>query len=106
MKGKPSLASAHTALKAALGVVPVLVRGDADPPDEGPVVVLDFISSTPYGYDQATESNVQVSIYAARVAEAHDLKELADAAMKGAGFTEGQTRPAPDSIGVITDWRM
>ena len=106
MKAKPSLASARTALKAALGVVPVLLRGDTQPSGEDPLVILDFVSSTPYGYDQSTETSVQVSVYSPKVAQAHDLKELAAAAMQAAGFTEGQTRPAPDDIGVITDWRM
>lgn len=100
-----ALVLARNALKAELGTVPVLVRGDPDP-GSPEVVIIDLIADTgrgTYGLD-VSDRLVQVSIYTksgtgykATMSKALALVGKCRTAMRGAGFRYRQLRPAPST---------
>ncbi|MFC6591675.1 hypothetical protein ACFP81_06395 [Deinococcus lacus] len=111
-----ALVLARNALKAALGSVPVLIRGDPDPPSAPEVVILDLIADTArgtYGLD-VSDRLVQVSVYTtsnttytATMAKALNLLEHSRTALRGAGFRYRQARPAittPGEYGFTADF--
>ncbi len=105
MQAVEALARAHDAL-AGLSA-PVCLRGDTAP-QEGPFALLDLITTTPYGYGQDAQHLLQVSVYAERQTDAHELNEEAATLLEAAGYRRGQTRTAPDEEmqGLTTDWRL
>lgn len=106
MKGLEAMQKAQDALSGAGVSVPVLVRGQPDP-GEGEVVILDYVSSTPYGYDQVETTRLQVGVYASTHAEALALAETLKDPLESAGLHFEQQQAAPgDDPGVVMDWRV
>ena len=104
------LDAVQTALALANVDAPALVRRANWPDGAEQVLVLDVVSSRPFGYEQDYAHVIQVSAYAPTTLAAEALNQTASAALTAAGFIPGVTRPAPDDQsgwdGVITDWRQ
>lgn len=101
-----TLASARSALLNIPNGPPVVLRGSPDPEGEE-VIVLDRVSDTSlpsYGR-RATRKLIQVSCYAGTLARALELTSQARTALDRVGLRFVQSRPAPDGVGEISDYR-
>lgn len=92
-------------LKGIEGGPTVLVRGDPLPTGKEPFVMIDWISSRPYGYDKDMETSVQVAVYAPLLAKAAEIQETVEAHLTEAGFSGSVTSRAPEETGIIQTWR-
>ncbi|BDP42924.1 hypothetical protein DAETH_28930 [Deinococcus aetherius] len=102
-----ALADALAALQAIPNAPPVLLRGVNEDPGGDEVIVLDRVASTGLQMQggSATTNRIQVTCYAAGVERALDLTAQARAALGAQRFTFIQSRPAPDGVGELADYR-
>lgn len=84
------------------------MRGDPDPAGEQvEVIVLDRVANTAlpsYGRTPTTK-RIQVSVYAATTARALELTEDVRTALAQVGQRFIQSRPTPDLVGELSEYR-